>query len=68
MKLFSSNDRSLTHQKLSEVLAYPGNPFPAAFCQEDFNAVEVYEVHHGIGDLDSEGLSKAAEVIAALLA
>lgn len=68
MKLFSSNDRNLAHKKLEEVLAYPGSPFPKAFCQEDYNASEVYEVHHGLDELDAAGISKANEVIAALLA
>ncbi len=52
MILFSSNDRHTTHQKLEAVLA--DGTFPDAFCQEDFNAAEVYEVHHGLERLTPE--------------
>lgn len=67
MKLFSSNDRNLTHQKLAEVLARPDGLFPNAFCQEDLNATEVYQVHHGIDEMSPLQASKVDEVIAALL-
>ena len=64
MILFSSNDRNLTHHKLEEVLA--GGAFPAAFCQEDYNAAEVYTVHHGMEPLTPEQQAQAEALALAL--
>jgi hypothetical protein len=64
MKLFSSNDRNLTHKKLEDVLA--DGRFPNAFCQDDNNAAEVYQIFHGLEPLSPEDEAVAAEVAAML--
>jgi hypothetical protein len=61
MKLFSSNDRHLTHLKLEEVLA--DGTFPNAFCVEDYNAPEVYSVVSGLEELSQDQLSAAEALI-----
>ena len=64
MILFSSNDRNLTHQKLAEVLT--DGTFPGAFCREDYNAAEVYEVHHGLEPLTPAQQAQAEALALAL--
>jgi len=65
MKLFSSDDRNLTHQKLEEVVA--DGTFPHAFCQEDYNVKDgVYQIHHGLDDLTPKQIAAALVLTAKL--
>ena len=68
MILFASNDRNLTHQKLAEVLTLQNGdtPFPNAFCREDYNASEMYEVHHGLEPLTPAQQAQAEALALAL--
>lgn len=60
-KLFSSDDRNLTHKKLEEVLA--DGTFPHAFCQEDYNVKDgVYRVFHGLDTLNPTQLAAAQKL------